>query len=171
VNHGNFYSVDNPSTVTFIANPDPSVQKNFLNIDYEGNSGWKVVSIESDETGFEREYAAGVPLASWKLYIDETNQIYSYEEGAYDGLGNTGLAASPTNPPLLHAGFDRKENRYVANLVNNSTERPGEVIFGNQVSGIKGFFATVQMSTDTATDPGGYKELYTVGTNYSVSSI
>ena len=171
VPRGEFYGADNPSTITFIANPNPSVQKNFLTIDYEGNSGWKVVSMESDETGFEREYAGGVPLANWKLYIDETNQVYSYEEGAYDSLGNTGLAASPANYPLLHAGFDRKENRYVANLVNNSSVMPGEIIFGDQMSGIKGFFATVQMSTDTATDPGGYKELYTVGFNYSISSM
>ena len=37
-----------------------------------------------------------------------------------------------TNPvfPRFHAGFDRKENRYVANLVNNSVVAEGEIIFG-----------------------------------------
>ena len=171
VNRGNFYAIDNPSTVTFVANPNPSVQKNFLTIDYEGNSGWKVVSITSDETGFDKEWSGGVPLGSWKLYYDVTNQVYSYYEGQYDGAGNTGSAASPLNPPLLHSGFDRKENRYVANLINNSTAMPGEIQFGDQMSGIKGFFSEVKMSTDTSTDPGGFKELYTVGLRYNVSSM
>jgi hypothetical protein len=171
VNRGNFYSIDNPSTVTFIANPNPSVQKNFLTIDYEGNSGWKVVAISSDETGFDKEWSGGVPLGTWKLYYDTTNLIRSYYEGQYDGAGNTGATASPLNPPLLHAGFDRKENRYVANLVNNSNAMPGEIQFGDQMSGIKGFFSEVKMSTDTSTDPGGFKELYTVGLRYNVSSM
>ena len=171
VNRGNFYAIDNPSTVTFIANPNPSVQKNFLTIDYEGNSGWKVVAITSDETGFDKEWSGGVPLSAWKLYYDVTNEVYSYYEGAYDGAGNTGSAASPLNPPLLHAGFDRKENRYVANLVNNSASMPGEIAYGNQMSGIKGFFSEIKMSTDTSTNPGGFKELYTVGLRYNVSSM
>ena len=174
VSRGSFMGTSNPSTVTFIANPNPSVYKNFLTINYEGNSGWKVVSIESDETGFDPEWSAGSPLGTWKLYYDNTNAVYSYYEGQYDGAGNTGATASPTNPPLLHAGFDRKENRYVANLVNagNDTNAwPGEVIYGGEVSGIKGFYATVKMSTDSSTDPGGYKELYTVGTNYTIASM
>ena len=101
---------------------------------------------------------------------DKTNIIYSYYEGQYDGAGNSGAAASPTNPPLLHAGFDRKENRYVANLVNDSAAAPGEVSFGPNMSGIKGFYTSVTMSTDTDTDPGGMKELYMVGTTYNISS-
>ena len=59
----------------------------------------------------------------------------------------------------LHAGFDRKENRYVANLVNASAGQRGEVVYGGQVSGIKGYFATVQLSTDNVTDPGGMKRI------------
>ena len=168
--HGKFYGIDNPSTVTVVANENPSTQKNYLTIDYEGSSGWKVTEIQSDPTGFELEYAGGVPLGTWKEYNDKTNIIYSYYEGQYDGAGNTGAAASPTNPPLLHAGFDRKENRYVANLVNDSAAAPGEVSFGPNMSGIKGFYTSVTMSTDTDTDPGGMKELYMVGTTYNISS-
>jgi hypothetical protein len=43
---------------------------------------------------------------------------------------------------------------------------PGEVIFGQAISGIKGFFATVKIKTDTVTDRGGEKELFAVGTTY-----
>jgi hypothetical protein len=38
------------------------------------------------------------------------------------------------------------------------------------MSGIKGFYSSVTMSTDTTTDPDGMKELYAVGTTYNVSS-
>tara|TARA_R110002020_G_scaffold40165_3_gene118947 strand:- start:2970 stop:3185 length:216 start_codon:yes stop_codon:yes gene_type:complete len=70
----------------------------------------------------------------------------------------------------MHAGFDRKENRYVSNLVSGSTARPGEVIFGNSISGIKGYIANVKFSTDASTDIGGIKELFAVSSRYTVSS-
>ena len=62
------------------------------------------------------------------------------------------------------------ENKYKANLVNNSVAAAGEVIFGNAVTGIKGYFATVKVSTDSVTDPGGAKELFAVSSDYIESS-
>jgi len=84
--------------------------------------------------------------------------VKSYYEGSYTDQGIT-----------YYSGFNRKENKYYANLVNNSLPKPGEVVFGNSMSGIKGRFATVKFSTDTTTDPGGLKELWSVGTkvNYT----
>jgi hypothetical protein len=38
------------------------------------------------------------------------------------------------------------------------------------MTGIKGFFATVTVSTDDTTDPGGLKELFAVSSNYTESS-
>ena len=101
---------------------------------------------------------------------DNANIVNSYVEGAYDSLGNVGTAANPINTPLLRAGFDRKENRYVANFINTSTQAPGEIIFGNSMSGLKGYYLDITFSTDTNTDPGGMKELYSIGVNYNVSS-
>jgi len=43
----------------------------------------------------------------------------------------------------------------------------GEIIWGSQTMGIKAYYATVTMSTDTTTDPGGLKELFAVGSNFS----
>jgi len=71
---------------------------------------------------------------------------------------------------IYRLGFDRKENKYFANLVNNSPARDGEVVWGNEMSGIKGYFATVTFSTDALTDVGGAKELWSVGSNFVVSS-
>ena len=67
-------------------------------------------------------------------------------------------------------GFNRKENKYFANLVNNSAARPGEVLFGNTTTGIKGYFTTVKIKTDGTTDLGGAKELFAVSTEFVVSS-
>ena len=78
-------------------------------------------------------------------------------------------AFNTTNPPLpkYHAGFDLKENKYVANLINTSNPTQGEIIFGNQISGIKGFYANVKLSTDNTTNLGGEKQLFNVSATYT----
>ena len=77
-----------------------------------------------------------------------------------------------TRPPYsrTHVGFDRKENKYVANLVNNSTANQGEVIWGNSMSGIKGFYASVTFSTDTTTQLGGDKQLFSIESNFVLNN-
>ena len=92
-------------------------------------------------------------------YQDSSQPILSYDEGVYVENGIT-----------YRAGFNRKENKYYANLVNNSVARPEEVLFGNTTTGIKGFFTTVKMATDSTTDPGGAKEIFTAATEFVVSS-
>jgi hypothetical protein len=47
----------------------------------------------------------------------------------------------------------------------------GEILFGSQMSGLKGFYLDITFSTDNATDPGGMKELYSISLNYNVSSM
>lgn len=166
---GSFYN-DNPSalgvpsSITFIFNENSSMSKNFKTINYEGDNGWQVDSFVSDA----QKYDYSTSLTSWEPSQDTTAQVPSYVMGAYDGLGNTYPAT--LIPPIYNYGFDRKENKYFANIVNNSVPTDGEVIYGAQMSGIKGRFATVTMSTDTATDPGGLKELWKVGSVYSMSS-
>ena len=64
------------------------------------------------------------------------------------------------------AGFNRKENKYYAYLKNSSLPVAGEVHFGDQMTGIKGFYGVVTMSTDNTTDYGGEKQLFQVGTEY-----
>jgi hypothetical protein len=39
------------------------------------------------------------------------------------------------------------------------------------MTGIKGYVATVKMSTDTTTNPGGTKELFAASSEFVVSSI
>jgi len=72
--------------------------------------------------------------------------------------------------PVHHAGFERKENKYVANLINNSTASDSEVLWGSSVSGIKGFYTLATFSTDSTTDPGGEKQLFSVGSNFTLNN-
>ena len=137
------------SSIQFVFNPNVSISKNFKTINYEGDGGWQVDSIISDEQ---------IPGND----TDTIKKVFSYEEGLYyeDGV-----------PYRL--GFDLKENKYFANLRSDSKVRPGQVIIPNSgegVSGIKAFFATVTMSTDSTTQVGGKKELFAVSSEYAVSS-
>ena len=88
--------------------------------------------------------------------VNEYTRIYSYDEGAYttDGI-------------QYRAGFDRKQNKYWAVVPNNTiTPMAGEVIWGNQTMGIKGYYATVTMATDETTNKGGLKSLFAVSGDF-----
>jgi hypothetical protein len=131
------------------------MMKNFNTIAYEGGNGWQVESMVSDLEGKNQLDAS----SQWTSKQDAINPVKSYEEGKYTDGGVT-----------YRSGFNRKENRYVANIINNSERRIGEVVFGNEMSGIKGYFVTVKMSTDNSTDVGGAKELFAVSSNFVMSS-
>ena len=151
-NRGYFYGQYAPSNITFIFNEDSSLSKNFQTVNYEGDNGWQVTSFVSDAQQYD--YVNN----GWVSYDDTTAQVPSYSQTyTDDGI-------------VYRLGFDRKENKYFANLVNNSPARDGEVVWGAEMSGIKGFFATVTFSTDAITDVGGSKELWSVGSKYVVSS-
>jgi hypothetical protein len=175
VPRGTFYGVTTKSSVSFIFNPNVSTSKIFQTVNYEGSNGWQVDSFNSDQTG--KDFSTN---STWVFTEDVTTtepnpvpssqspSVWSYVQGAYDSLGLTGLSA--ITPPIHRAGFDRKENKYFANLVNSSVANQGEVLWGNSISGIKGYFATVTLSTDNVTDPGGLKELFAVSSNFKESS-
>lgn len=147
------------SFVEFIFNPNPNIAKNFKTINYEGSNGWQVDAFSSDIEG---------PMKNnnnWNTYTDTVALIPSYNDGIYISTG-----ANFQGGQILHSGFDRKDNRYVANLINTSNPRPQEIIWGNQMTGIKGYTTTVKMSTDFTTDTTGSKDLFVVGTEFVVSS-
>ena len=166
----NFYGTQSSSSVTFVFNPKVSMSKVFKTVNYEGGNGWQVDSFESDVTGIN---SIGTPKDTSPTAFaqgtrDTTTVVYSYNQGSYDNFGNE----YPTRliPPINHAGFTRKENKYMANLINNSPAAAGEVVWGAAMTGIKGYFATVKMSTDSVTDVGGMKELFAASSQYVESS-
>ena len=150
VYRANFYGVNNDATIKFVLNPDPTRVKTFKTINYEGTNGWEVTSLVSDSTGFDATDSV------WGETIDTSSRIWSYDEGLY-----------VENNVQYRAGFDRKQNRYVAAIKNNSTiPLAGQVLIGPNNTGIKAYYATVTMKTDATTNPGGLKELFAVGAIY-----
>ena len=158
-NRGTFYGTYYPTSVQLSFNPLVSLSKNFQTINYEGTNGWQVDFFLSDPTGKLLLYSTN------NSYRDESSFTRSYNEGYYIESGIT-----------YRSGFNLKENKYFANLVNNGVQLnnqdtipqglPGQVLPGSSISGIKGFFATVQLSTDNTTDLGGQKNLFAVSSNY-----
>ena len=162
-NRGTFYNAYNSSYVDFIFNASPSVKKVFQTVNYEGDNGFQINHFKSDfqQTDPDIPLTSPVTYNNNNSYQDTTVQVYSYDQGLYTDTF-TGQSK--------RAGFDRKENLYVANLINNSTARPNEVIFGASMSGIKGYFARVKISTDNYTNVGGLKEIWSVGSKFVQSS-
>jgi hypothetical protein len=122
-----------------------------------------VTSLVSDSTGFDATDSgwgetidtATVPITDPPTPNTYT-KIWSYNEGLY-----------VENNVQYRAGFDRKQNRYVAAIKNNSTiPLAGQVLIGPNNTGIKAYYATVTMKTDATTNPGGLKELFAVGATY-----
>ena len=166
-NRGCFYGDCRDSFVDFIFNDQPSTKKVFQTVNYEGDNGWEIDYFKSDIQQTDPDLPQTNPptYTQGQGYQDQTKQVLSYDEGLY-----TDITGYPKR-----AGFDRKENFYVANLVNNSRTRPDQVLFtpsgfNNLTSGIKGYFTRVRISTDATTDTGGLKEIWSVGTKYVVSS-
>ena len=143
-----FYDIYSDSSITFVFNPNVSLSKNFKTVNYEGSTGWEVPSFNA-----AREFET----------IDTINLVYSYDEGAYT-----------QNGVQYHAGFYKKEGKYKANLVNNTPAASGEVVFGDCISGVKGYYATVTIQTDSSTQitnaGGKTRELFAVSSEYVESS-
>jgi hypothetical protein len=166
-NRSTFYNVNYPASITFLFNNNPQVTKSFHTVSYEGSSGWQVDSFKSDLTGFDYKYY--VP-GGFLERQDTTKAVLSYLGGRYETANPNNVGTAAVTPPFEYAGFNRKENRYVASVKNNTVARPEEVIFGPSISGIKGFFVEVKVSTDNVTQVGGMKELFSVSSDWTTSS-
>jgi hypothetical protein len=175
-----FYGVDYTSSITVVFNPEPVRSKIFSTISYEGSNGWELTSLVSTQTGSDQN---PVDPTQYQVNSDSITSVLSYYGGEYvfngttpvsRGLNGAGyLAVFGTRNPALpryHAGFSRKENAYVANIINNSGPMNGEIIFGNAISGIKGYYTTATFSTDNVTNVGGAKILFSVGAKFDSSN-
>ena len=175
-NYQTFYDIANEASITFVFNPQPSITKNFLTLSYEGSNGWYGAVMEGSPQGGQTVNPVPGGTNIYYNFNDNAFIVDSHDMGENfeSFIDNTGLLVNSINPN--YAGFSIKENRYVANLVNNSQIIPQEVIYGpngvinNKTSGIKGYYATVKIATDFETEPGGPKELYAVGSVYQPSS-
>jgi len=123
-----FHGIVDNSTIEFIFNNNPSVNKNFLNLSYEGSDGWSMTNIETDTD-------------------------FGYNIGVYD----------VNNQDSIISAFQKIHNKYFSNIINSSPSAANEVIFGESISGIKGFFMKVRIKVLS----DDFKELFAVSTNYN----
>ena len=86
--------------------------------------------------------------------------MLSFDDGAY---------TDPTYGVTLHAGFDKKEGKYYANLINSSPATGGEVVFGDSMSGVKGYYSTVTIKSDSD-NRSLPLELFAVSSDYVTSA-
>jgi hypothetical protein len=135
---GVFYGEQKDSSVTFVFNGAPSMVKNFQTINYEGDTGWKMTSFKTNT-----DNALSISQATFATTLAEMQNA------------------------LLVNSFKLKEDKYYADLVNNTSSQNGEVLFGGSSSGVKGFFGEVTM---TVNNSAGKKELFAVSTGFVQSS-
>ena len=153
-NYGTFYGTTYNSDVTVVLNADPSLVKNFKTINYEGAMGWELQSMIASSSDLTLPISRFTPPTSTNL-----NTLSSLENNVFAN------------------NFKRKENKFFANLINNSPATAGEVLFGADSMGIKGFFSTVkfklQWNTTDSNDINYYinkKELFSVSSDTVESS-
>tara|TARA_R110002012_G_scaffold4583_4_gene21014 strand:+ start:8415 stop:10367 length:1953 start_codon:yes stop_codon:yes gene_type:complete len=126
-------------------------------------------SLQSQRTVVSYNNATGA------LVLNQSGTLNAGDVLHFSGVVNRSNYLSvfnTVNPPLskYYSGFNRKENKYVANLLNFSNPNSAEVLYGQNISGIKGFYATVKMSTDKTTDFGGEKTLFSVESTYDMNN-
>jgi hypothetical protein len=143
VNYCNFYTTQYNSSVSLVFNPEVSAVKNFNTINYEGTTGWALESIYSNTD-------IGIPISKT---IDSFN------------LGDL-------ENQLFTNNFKRKENKYFGTIINNTLPTYGEIIYGQSMNGIKGFYTTITMIFENPLPPLSpqYAELYSVSSNFVKSS-
>lgn len=90
---------------------------------------------------------------SWNISNIETDTDQAFPVPEY----------SIYNDDLIMSSFQKSNNKYHSNLINASEPGPGEVIFGESISGIKGFYVKAKIETNSS----DYKELFSVGLNFN----
>ena len=169
--YANFYGTTYPSSVQLVLNGQPSLIKTFKTINYEGGTEWKMSALTASLI------SSGV-LPTTDGSDDINGQISSTLTRSLPINKYVQATSLQTlQGQLFENNFKRKENKYFGNLVNNTAAMAGEVFFGQETAGVKGFFATVTMTLENSTlnaagviEGIGKKELFAITTEYVDSS-
>ncbi len=140
--YGKFYETLYDSSVTVILNKEPSLVKNFKTINYEGSNGWQLESMVASSGD------VSVPVGEYTL--------------------QTTLSSLESN--LFVNNFKRKENKFFANLINNSPATEGEILWGASSTGLKGFFTKAKIKLINSDYQTTKKELFAVSSDTVESS-
>ena len=157
--YANFYNTTYSSTVTLVLNANPSVVKTFKTINYEGGTEWEMSSLTASDVS-----SAITPTDNSTNVIATALPIFKYyQPQTLDDL-ETSLWANT---------FKRKEDKYFGNIVNSTNVQNAEIIFGQDIGGIKGFFAETKfILNNNKGNVNGYgkKDLFSVSSEIVESS-
>ena len=134
--YNNFYGTSYNSEIDVIFNGNVSVSKNFYSINYEGSKTWNIDNIKAEQD-------TGI--------VDEAENIAAFDVA---------------NQDLIISGFKLQDGKFHSNLINKSAGKSNEVVFGSNMTGIKGYFADMKIKTSATT----YQELFSVSTNFNVNT-
>lgn len=134
--YNDFYEYTYDSEIDIVFNGSASVSKNFYSINYEGSKTWNIDNIKAEQD-------TGV--------IDEAENIAAFDVA---------------NQDLIISGFKLQDGKFHSNLINKSAGKSNEVVFGSNMTGIKGYFADMKIKTSATT----YQELFSVSTNYNINT-
>lgn len=96
----------------------------------------------------------------WSATSISTDSDIALSVSAYT---NTGMDTDVT----FHVSkFKKQAGKYHSVILNTTTAGDNEVLFGEEISGIKGFFTKLTMKTSDTV----YRELFAVSSNYNINS-
>ena len=121
------------------------MSKTFKTVNYEGDSNWS--------------------LSSFVTYLTNTSDTASKID-----VYTVPTTLADMESALLQNTFKAKENKYFDNLLNTSPVNQGEVIYGADISGVKGFYGIATFSATNTAGADQTNELFAVSTEYVQSS-
>lgn len=114
--HNKFYNDQaRASVIELIFNQNPSANKNFSTINYEGTNTWNISSISTDINDI------GLPIAKNLNSQNDTDTLINLS---------------------VFKSFDGK---YFSNIINNSNSKSEEIVFDKDISGVKGHVMKVTL--------------------------
>ena len=137
----NFYGISNISSITTILNQNPSVTKSFKTIDYEGDSGWELQSANTN--------------TDTSLLVEQAVPFYS--------------SLADMEAGLFVNNFKLKEDTYAANLFNVTPPNNAEILSGQDLSGIKGYYLNCVMNVG-ANNQLEERKLFMVGSSATTTN-
>jgi len=96
---------------------------------------------------------------TWNIDTIETDSDVALDISEYSNLIDT-------DDYFYISKFDKVDNKYVSNIINNTEVKQGEISFKESITGVKGFYMKLKANTDAST----YKELFSISTNYNINS-
>ena len=68
-----FYGTSGGANITFVFNTNPSANKVFKTVNYEGDNGWQVDSFISEPTGYDQLIVTGKQMLCLLLHLFHKN--------------------------------------------------------------------------------------------------